>query len=73
MGFSAEGNLFVFLYHLTNIRMQEFDYELEVEGEIPNDLKGTLFRNGPGLLEVYGTPLVHPIDGDGMVQKLSCI
>ena len=53
--------------------MQEFDYELEVEGEIPNDLKGTLFRNGPGLLEVYGTPLVHPIDGDGMVQKLSCI
>jgi len=48
--------------------MQEFDYELEVEGEIPNDLKGTLFRNGPGLLEVYGTPLVHPIDGDGMVK-----
>ena len=55
------------------ISEQEFDYELEVEGEIPNDLKGTLFRNGPGLLEVYGTPLVHPIDGDGMVQKLSCI
>ena len=27
-----------------------------------------LFRNGPGLLEVYGTPLVHPIDGDGMVM-----
>jgi len=46
---------------------QEFDYELEVEGELPAELHGTLFRNGPGLLDVYGTPLVHPIDGDGMV------
>jgi len=40
---------------------------LRVTGRIPKELRGTLFRNGPGLLEVYGTPLVHPIDGDGMV------
>ncbi|KAL6075485.1 Dioxygenase [Balamuthia mandrillaris] len=49
---------------------EEFDYELEVEGELPAELRGTLYRNGPGLLEVYGTPLVHPIDADGMICAL---
>lgn len=48
----------------------EFDYELEVEGTIPKEIRGTLFRNGPGLMEVYDTPLVHPIDGDGMICSL---
>ncbi len=33
--------------------------EVDVEGTIPADLQGTLFRNGPGLLEVYGKKLVH--------------
>eukprot|EP01087_Luapelamoeba_hula_P012811 TRINITY_DN3615_c0_g1_i1.p1 TRINITY_DN3615_c0_g1~~TRINITY_DN3615_c0_g1_i1.p1 ORF type:complete len:606 (+),score=93.57 TRINITY_DN3615_c0_g1_i1:69-1886(+) len=49
---------------------EELDYELEVQGELPMELRGTLYRNGPGLLDVYGTPLVHPIDGDGMVCAL---
>lgn len=39
----------------------------DIVGEIPKDLQGTLFRNGPGLREVYGTRLKHPIDGDGML------
>jgi all-trans-8'-apo-beta-carotenal 15,15'-oxygenase len=39
-------------------------------GKLPEGLQGTLYRNGPGLLEAYGTPLVHPIDGDGMVLYL---
>jgi len=50
---------------------QEFDYELDIEGLLPSELSGTLFRNGPGLLEVYGVPLVHPIDGDGMVCSIT--
>jgi len=50
---------------------KEFDYDVEIEGEVPKEFRGTLYRNGPGLLEVYGTPLVHPIDGDGMVCSLS--
>eukprot|EP00012_Vannella_robusta_P007097 CAMPEP_0206194036 /NCGR_PEP_ID=MMETSP0166-20121206/6946_1 /ASSEMBLY_ACC=CAM_ASM_000260 /TAXON_ID=95228 /ORGANISM="Vannella robusta, Strain DIVA3 518/3/11/1/6" /LENGTH=501 /DNA_ID=CAMNT_0053610909 /DNA_START=69 /DNA_END=1574 /DNA_ORIENTATION=+ len=50
---------------------QEFNYECTVEGNIPNEISGSFFRNGPGLLEVYGTPLVHPIDGDGMVCSVS--
>ncbi|MEO8892243.1 MAG: carotenoid oxygenase family protein, partial [Coleofasciculaceae cyanobacterium] len=37
----------------------EYDYEIEeVEGEIPAELQGTLFRNGPGLLEV-GEQRIH--------------
>ena len=31
----------------------------DVEGTIPQQLQGTLFRNGPGLLEVYGKKLIH--------------
>lgn len=51
---------------------QEDDYWIdEVEGEIPPDLNGTLFRNGPGLLDVNGQPLHHPWDGDGMVCAIT--
>lgn len=47
---------------------QEFDYWIEdIEGEIPTDLHGTLFRNGPGMLDVNGQRLHHPFDGDGMI------
>ena len=47
---------------------QEYDYWIEeIEGEIPSQLQGTLFRNGPGALDVQGVPLKHPFDGDGMV------
>ncbi|NJM95592.1 MAG: Apocarotenoid-15,15'-oxygenase, partial [Acaryochloridaceae cyanobacterium CSU_5_19] len=41
---------------------EEYDYWIdEIEGEIPQELKGTVFRNGPGLLDVGGTPLYHPL------------
>lgn len=51
---------------------EEFAYWVEtVEGEIPLDLEGTLFRNGPGLLEVNGYPLRHPFDGDGMINAIA--
>ncbi|MFM7577228.1 MAG: carotenoid oxygenase family protein, partial [Microcystaceae cyanobacterium] len=45
---------------------QEWDTELTItEGNIPQGLKGTLFRNGPGLFEIGGIPIRHPFDGDG--------
>jgi all-trans-8'-apo-beta-carotenal 15,15'-oxygenase len=51
---------------------QEFDYWIEeVEGEIPPDLNGILFRNGPGLLDIYGQPVHHPFDGDGMISAIT--
>ena len=50
----------------------EFDYEItEIEGEIPTGLSGTLFRNGPGLLDIGGSPIHHPFDGDGMISAFS--
>ncbi len=51
---------------------QEHDYWIDqIEGEIPPDLTGTLFRNGPGLLDVNGDRLQHPFDGDGMICAIS--
>ncbi len=52
--------------------VEEYDYLIdEVDGQIPPDLNGTLFRNGPGLLDVHGQPYHHPFDGDGMVSAIA--
>ncbi|MEB3335880.1 MAG: carotenoid oxygenase family protein [Leptolyngbyaceae bacterium] len=51
---------------------QEFDYWIdEIEGQIPLELQGTLFRNGPGLLDINGERIHHPFDGDGMVCAIA--
>jgi all-trans-8'-apo-beta-carotenal 15,15'-oxygenase len=51
---------------------QEFDYWIdEIEGKIPTELRGTLFRNGPGLLDINGKRLHHPFDGDGMISRIT--
>lgn len=50
----------------------EYDYWIDdIEGEIPADLNGTFFRNGPGLLDINGQAIAHPFDGDGMVCGIS--
>lgn len=50
----------------------EYEYEItEIEGQIPGELSGTLFRNGPGLLDIGGTPIHHPFDGDGMISAFT--
>jgi len=38
-----------------------------LEGEIPADLRGSLYRNGPGRLERQGQRVSHWFDGDGAV------
>ncbi len=51
---------------------QEYEYWIDdIEGEIPAELTGTLFRNGPGLLDVNGQRLQHPFDGDGMICAIA--
>jgi all-trans-8'-apo-beta-carotenal 15,15'-oxygenase len=51
---------------------QEFTYNIDqVEGEIPTNLSGTLFRNGPGLFDVNGQRIHHPFDGDGMISAVT--
>lgn len=53
---------------------EEYDYwipTVDIEGEIPADLVGTIFRNGPGMNEVYGKRLKHHIDGDGLICSIT--
>lgn len=46
------------------------DYEVgEIEGTIPDDLRGVLYRIGPGRLDIDGHPMGHIFDGDGMVSR----
>ncbi|ACB54273.1 carotenoid oxygenase [Crocosphaera subtropica ATCC 51142] len=47
----------------------EYAYQIkDIEGQIPPDLQGTLFRNGPGLFEVGGESIGHVFDADGMLR-----
>ena len=51
---------------------EEFSYWVEdIEGEIPAELFGTVFRNGPGLTDINGYRLRHPFDGDGMISSVA--
>lgn len=47
---------------------KEYDYEATIEGEVPEDLRGTLYRNGPGLFDRGGLRKRSMLDGDGMIQ-----
>jgi all-trans-8'-apo-beta-carotenal 15,15'-oxygenase len=50
----------------------EFEYWIDdIEGTIPAGLNGTLFRNGPGMLDVNGERIQHPFDGDGMICAIT--
>ena len=50
----------------------EYEYQIEdIEGAIPTELSGTLFRNGPGLLDIAESPIHHPFDGDGMISAFT--
>ena len=42
-----------------------------MEGSIPKDLTGTLFRNGHAKFDVEGLEIAHPFDGDGMISALT--
>ena len=51
---------------------QEFDYIIDsVEGEVPTDLEGTFFRNGPGRQRIGDTKYGHWFDGDGMIAAFT--
>jgi sterol carrier protein 2 len=41
-----------------------------IRGCLPSELKGSFIRNGPGVSNVFGTALKHPIDGDGVIVAL---
>jgi all-trans-8'-apo-beta-carotenal 15,15'-oxygenase len=41
----------------------------EMEGRVPADLRGTLFRNGPGNFERGNRRYEHTLDGDGFIAS----
>ncbi|HEX8434456.1 carotenoid oxygenase family protein [Archangium sp.] len=43
---------------------------LRVEGRLPESLRGTLFRAGPGLFERFGASLSHAFEADGAVTAV---
>jgi all-trans-8'-apo-beta-carotenal 15,15'-oxygenase len=48
----------------------EANYEITViEGELPNDLVGVLYRNGPGKFGVDGERVSHILDADGLLLR----
>jgi all-trans-8'-apo-beta-carotenal 15,15'-oxygenase len=51
----------------------EHDYLVdEIDGTLPTELAGTLYRNGPGRWEDHtGRPLHHLFDGDGMLSAFT--
>jgi all-trans-8'-apo-beta-carotenal 15,15'-oxygenase len=44
--------------------------DLAVEGTLPADLDGTLYRNGPAIFEAQGVPYRHWFDGDGAISAV---
>lgn len=51
---------------------EELDYAIEnIDGEIPSELTGTLYRNVPAMLDVNGERLHHPFDADGNICAIS--
>ena len=45
--------------------------EDSIEGEVPDDLIGVLYRNGPGKFGVNGERVQHVLDADGLVIKIT--
>jgi all-trans-8'-apo-beta-carotenal 15,15'-oxygenase len=43
---------------------------LVVEGKLPAELRGTLYRNGPGQFGLHGARYTHPFEGDGAITAI---
>jgi all-trans-8'-apo-beta-carotenal 15,15'-oxygenase len=53
---------------LVNSVTNEYNSEAVVEGSVPSKLRGTLYRNGPGIFERAGYRKRCLLDGDGMIR-----
>ncbi len=43
---------------------------VQVEGTLPVHLRGTLYRNGPGILEQFARHYDHLFEGDGAITAI---
>jgi carotenoid cleavage dioxygenase-like enzyme len=53
------------------VREERDDFTLPVKGELPRELSGTLFRNGPN--PQFDTPDAHWFVGDGMLHAFTLV
>lgn len=55
---------------VVNQETGEAEYEVtDIDGEVPNDLVGVLYRNGPGKFGVNNERVAHILDADGLVLR----
>ncbi len=60
-----------YLYGLRSLEIETPQaHELEIDGRLPPELCGTLYRIGPARHDIYGERLAHWFDGDGMVHSI---
>ena len=60
--------------HLIGFSSVEDDFKpkkMRLEGELPNDLKGAFYRNGPAKHERGDKRYLHMFEGDGMVHSFN--
>ncbi|XXT18901.1 carotenoid oxygenase family protein [Sorangium sp. So ce429] len=59
-----------FARYATNAEREHGFEPLRIEGRIPEGLRGTMYRNGPGLLTTFSQPYEHSFEGDGAVSAV---
>jgi all-trans-8'-apo-beta-carotenal 15,15'-oxygenase len=55
---------------LRSLRREHSFEPLRVVGTVPEELRGTLYRAGPGLFESFGRAYSHPFEADGAVTAV---
>jgi all-trans-8'-apo-beta-carotenal 15,15'-oxygenase len=55
---------------MTDVTREHGFEPLRVQGRVPEALRGTLVRNGPGLMSLFGRPYGHWFDGDGLLAAV---
>jgi all-trans-8'-apo-beta-carotenal 15,15'-oxygenase len=65
----ADPELFSMLWSKDLAREHGFE-PLAIEGKLPASLRGTLYRNGPGLFGGAGARYSHPFEADGAVTAI---
>ena len=48
---------------------EEYNYSAKIEGNLPKDIEGFLYRNGPGIFDRDGKSKNTMLEGDGMIQS----
>lgn len=53
-----------------NLQREHGFEPLRIEGQLPADLNGTIFRNGPGIFEMFNRRYQHMFESDGAISAI---